>query len=85
MLRRKYFASHSLVNKNSPENNSAELEIDTLTFFNVPLFVFLNEIQEKAVVKKKILRALYGHFDPYVFTFNLETEVVSTFISMIFE
>ena len=52
----------------------------TLTFFNVPLFIFLNEIQGKAVVKKNIPRALYGRFDPFVFTFNLETESVSTLI-----
>ena len=43
------------------------------------LFIFLNEIQGKAFVRR-ILRALYGSFDPYVFTFNLETETVSTLI-----
>ena len=31
--------------------------------------------------KQNIPRALYRHFDPYVFTFNLETEIVSTLIS----
>ena len=36
---------------NSPEY-SAEVEIDTLSFFKVPLFIFLNEIQGKAFVKK---------------------------------
>ena len=35
----------------------------------------LNEIQGKA----DIPRPLYRRFDPYVFTFNLETETVSTF------
>ena len=30
--------------------------------------------------KQKIPRFLYRHFDPYVFTFNLETETVSTLI-----
>ena len=60
--------------------NSVELEIDPLTFFNVPLFIFLNEIQGKPFVKKNIPRALCGRFDPYVFTFNLETETVSKLI-----
>ena len=30
--------------------------------------------------KQNIPRALYRRFDPYVFTFNLETETVSTLI-----
>ena len=30
--------------------------------------------------KQNISRALYKRFDPYVFTFNLETETVSTLI-----
>ena len=29
--------------------------------------------------KQNIPRPLYRRFDPYVFTFNLETETVSTF------
>ena len=32
----------------------------------------------KHSVKKNILRALYERFDPYVFTFKLETETVFT-------
>ena len=60
--------------------NSAEVEIDPLTFFNVLLFIFLNEMQEKEFVRKKLPCALYGRFDPYVFTFNLESETVSTLI-----
>ena len=45
----------------------------------MPVFwhLVLNEIQEKA---EYIPRVLYRHFDPYVFTFNLETETVSTLI-----
>ena len=61
--------------------NRAELEINPLTFINVPLFIFLNEIHGKAFVKKNIPRALYGLFDPYLFTFNLETETVSKLIT----
>ena len=63
--------------KNRTENIALSLhEIEPLTFFNVPLFIFLNEIQGK----QNIPRALYGRFDPSVFTFNLETETVSTLI-----
>ena len=29
---------------------------------------------------RRIPRALYGRFDPYVFTFDLETKTVSTLI-----
>ena len=42
--------------------------------------VFLNEILGKAFVKN-IPRALYGRFDSYYFTFNLETETVSKLIT----
>ena len=45
------------------------------------MFIFLNEILGEAFVKKNIPRALYGRFDPYVFTFNLETETVSKLIN----
>ena len=51
-------------------------EIDTLTFFNVPLFIFLNEIHRG---KQNIPRASYGRFNPYVFTFHLETETIEKF------
>ena len=63
----------------SKDINSAELQINSLTFINV--YIFLNEVLRKAFVKKNIPRALYGRFDPYVFTFNFETETVSKLIT----
>ena len=62
----------------SKDINSTELQINSLTFINVYIF---NEILGKAFVKKNIPPALYRRFDPYVFTFNLETETVSKLIS----
>ena len=49
-----------------PEPKIAELEIDTLTFFNVLLFISLNEMQGKAVVKKYLM--LY--MDALILTFS---------------
>ena len=49
------------------------------------MFIFLNEILGRAFVKKNIPRALYRRFDPYVFTFNLETETVSKLITFQFQ
>ena len=63
--------------KNRTENIALSLhEIKPLMFFNVPLFIFLNEIQGKA---EYIPRASYGRFNPYVFTFHLETETIDYF------
>ena len=64
--------------KKRTENIALSLhEIDTLMFFNVPLQLYFYMRYRR---KQKIPRALFRHFDPYVFTFNLETETVSTLI-----
>ena len=60
--------------------NSAEVEIDSLTFFNVPLFIFLDRKYGEKHLLRRIPRALYGRFDPYIFTLNLVTETISTLI-----
>ena len=51
------------------------------TFFRLSVLTFLNEILGKVFVKKNIPRPLYRRFDPYIFTFNLETETVSKLIT----
>ena len=51
------------------------------SLLRLSMFIFLNEILGKTFVKKNIPRALYGCFDPYVFNFNLETEIVSKLIT----
>ena len=44
--------AETIADNNTIYMNSSEVEIDSLTFFNVPLFIFQNEIQGKTVVKK---------------------------------
>ena len=65
----------------SKDINSAELQINSLFKIRLSMFIFLNQTLGKAFVKKNIPRALYGRFDPNVFTFNLETEIVSKLIT----
>ena len=44
----------------------SEVEIDSLMFFNVPLFIFLNEIQGKTFVKKNTSCFIWMLNNPYV-------------------
>ena len=48
-----------------PKIELSEVEIDSLMFFNVPLFIFLNEIQGRHLLRR-IPRASYRCFNPYV-------------------
>ena len=59
---------------------TTEINEATASRENANIGILLNKIQGKAFVKKNIPRALYGRFDPYVYTFNLETETVSKLI-----
>ena len=57
-----------------PKIELSEVEIDSLMFFNVPLFIFLNEIQGKTFVTEE--EHLVLHTDALVLTFHLETEAI---------
>ena len=56
--------------------------IGARTFFNVPLFILINEIQGKHLLRR-IPCASHGRFNSYVFTFDLETGTV--YILIIFQ